>query len=264
MNDNTPNIDEEEIDEVIDEEVDEETDDVIIDEDDDEGFDFDENGDYIEEDDDEEESVLDADDVDTETPADEEDDRDATIAGIRSRLSELESLASEALKKLGVEETDISKGLRTLAAESDNLTLEEYDRKKKEDDRRKAADELLARTEFERIFAEDIAAIHAAYPKTAEYASVRDLPNVEKFARFRDLGLTAKQAFDAANPELVAQYGAMSARGLAGTKSNKKSVVPQRTATKDIHISQSEMATLRECFPGKTDKEIIKLYRETM
>ncbi len=257
MNDNTPTINADEIDE--------EFDDVIIDEDDtEEDFELDENGDYIEEDDEEEESVLDADDVDTETPDDEEDDRDETISDLRSRLSALESLARESLGKLGVESDDVSKGLRTLAAEADNLTLEEYDRKKQEADRRKAADELLSRSEYERIFAEDIAAIHAAYPKTAEYASVRDLPNVEKFAKFRDLGLTAKQAFDAANPELVAQYGAMSAHGLAGTKSHKKSVVPTRTATKDIHITQSEMERYREYFPGLSDKEIIKLYRETM
>lgn len=262
-------------------------------EDDDDGddkgvtFSLDDDGEYIEED---VETVGDPDDDDSDDPdedkGDEDDEgeddtpeedpkedeppavdpKDATIAELRKKLADRDRLAKDMLKKMGVEAEDVEEGLMKLAAEADDTTLEEYKRNKEEADRRAAAEALLARTEFEKLMAADLAAVRASYPATKEFASIMDIPNFKEFARLRDLGLSAKQAFAAANPEYIAQGAASSAekKGLAGTKSHLSSVVPKKSSgAQEIRISRSEMRRYREMFPNKTDKEIVALYRAT-
>lgn len=232
----------------------EETD--FVEEDDSEGDIEDETEDETDEDDSEDE----ADDA----PDPEEDERDATIAELKKKLGSTESLVRDYLKKIGVEDENIEDALMKLAAEADDVTLEEYKGRKAKADRAAEAEALLAKMQFERLMAEDLAAIQKYYPQTTEYKSVTQIPNFKEFARLRDLGLSPKQAFAAANPEYIAASSAQEAKGLGGTKSHIRSAVPQKRSGKsDIRISRSEMEQYREMFPGKTDKEILALYRAT-
>lgn len=293
MNDNINTEIENEL-ETDEEEVSEDLD-TAIDEDEDSELDFeyDENGDIIipDEDDKDADNAPDADtdeeDADDPTEQDEtnakvtdeatdaqevvepaspqQDEKDREIQNLRRELSALKSQSKDTLAKLGVEDGDIMAGLVKLAAEADEITPEEYLRRKTERDRNAEAVRTLQTIEFEKKMKSDLAEVHAAYPETRAYDSVTKFPNFAKFGQFRDKGLSPKEAYIAANPDTVRASVATATKrqSLNETKNHLKPVVSKQSKDNSITITKKEMSEYRELFPNMSDKEIMSLYRQT-
>lgn len=257
-------------------------------------FEYDENGDIIipdEDDDADAEDASDDDSDDGDADADEEqdetseedaeeapsaqevvepasaqqDDKDREIAALRRQLSALESQSKDTLAKLGVEDGDIMAGLVKLAAEADEITPEEYLRRKAEQDRNAEAVRTLQAIEFEKKMKADLAEVHAAFPETRKYDSVTKFPNFAKFGQFRDAKLSPKEAYIAAHPDAVRESVATATKrqSLNETKNHLKPVVSKQSKDNSVTITKKEMAEYRELFPNMSDKEIMSLYRQT-
>ena len=155
------------------------------------------------------------------------------------------------LEKLGYKgEGDPMEMLSRLEAEADGVSSEQYDRQKA----------------FETQAAKDIEAIHAAYPETLKYKSLRELPNVRQFAHLMDdkkAGLNAVQAFSASHPDIVAAHVANAgrAKNLAGTKNHLSSSVPKGAKDTSVNMTRRELDEYRDMFPELSDKQIKELYK---
>ena len=183
----------------------------------------------------------------------EETAKELTADEWKQKFQKLESQTKETLKKYGVDTDDAIKGLERMAAEADGVTEEEYVTQR---EAKKAADE--------KIYAEDLAAIKAIYPETANLNHISELKNVKRFAELRNMGLSATEAYSASHSKEVREGVARSVK--TQQKSGKEhlhSVVP-KTTRGGASISRSDMDELRDLFPNKTDKEIIELYKKTL
>ena len=156
-------------------------------------------------------------------------------------------------------------GLEKVAAESDDMSLDEYRKKKAESQRDDAARKLLQQTEFEKKMLSDFAEIQREFPETRGLKSLREIENLAKFGRFRDLGLSPKEAYAAANPDSVRKSVAAATKqqSLNETKAHLKSAVPAGSKDDGIAISKKELKEWRDLFPNLSDKEISKLYKES-
>ena len=177
------------------------------------------------------------------------------------RYSELEEAARELLKSAGVENvSDPVAELRKLTAEALGISEEEYNRRLAATRAEQAAWDAQTKR--------DIDAIHEAYPETRKYKTLRDLPNVAKFAKLMDdpsLGLTAVGAFAASHPDIVDAHGKFAGRksNLAGTKAHINSSVPKGAKDTGTYISKSDMARYKEMFGDElSDAEIRALHKK--
>ena len=157
------------------------------------------------------------------------------------------------LKKLGYDNPNEAPEelLNRLEAEADGVSRADYDRK-------------LA---FSKRAADDLAAIHAAFPETKKYKDWKEFPNKVKFAHLMDnkeAKLTAVEAFSASHPEIVSAHvaGANRAKNLAGTKSHLSSSVPKGAKDVSVNMTRAELADYREMFPELSDSEIKQLYKQ--
>lgn len=250
--------------------------DVIEDEDQDEDGD-DDTADPDDDTDDEDEGEDGSDDEDKETPKpaaepEGKDEKDARIEALQKKLEaqgkEYEALkaqSADTLAKLGVKSENVLEGLEKVAAESDDMSLDEYRKKKAESQRDDAARKLLQQTEFEKKMLSDFAEIQREFPETRGLKSLREIENLAKFGRFRDLGLSPKEAYAAANPDSVRKSVAAATKqqSLNETKAHLKSAVPAGSKDDGIAISKKELREWRDLFPNLSDKEISRLYRES-
>ena len=196
------------------------------------------------------------------------DEKDARIAQLEAKLSKLEAQGKETLTKLGVKNGDVMEGLMSLAAEADGVSTQEYIRKKLTEERDAQARALLQRQEFEKIVRADLAELHSAYPETKQYSDIRMLPEniLKKFGRFRDAGLSAKEAYAAANPDGIRNNvaTAVKKKSLHDSKIHLRTAVPKGSKDDGIVMPKSEMTRWRELFPDMSDKEIRSLYKSTI
>lgn len=243
--------------------------DVIEDEDQDEDGD-DDAADTDDDTDDEGEGEGGSDDEDKETPKPEtqpegKDEKDARIEALTKELDALKTQSADTLAKLGVKSDNVLEGLEKVAAESDDMSLDEYRKKKAESQRDDAARKLLQQAEFEKKMLSDFAEIQREFPETRGLKSLREIENLAKFGRFRDLGLSPKEAYAAANPDSVRKSVAAATKqqSLNETKAHLKSAVPAGSKDDGIAISQRELAEWRDLFPDLSDKEIRQLYKES-
>lgn len=249
----------------------------------DDDFEYDEEGNIIipedeaesEESEEDEETTSDEDEAsesDSEEASDEEEDepapdkRDTELAELRKKLNTLEAQAKDTLSKLGIKNDDVLEGLVSIAAETDGKSTEEYLKEKSEKERSEAAEQLLRATEFEKKARADLAELKQHYPETKNLKDIRDMsPDVlQKFGKYRDMGLSVKEAYAAANPDGIRQTVAESVKtqALSGTKEHLRSSVPKGSKDTSVRMTRSELNSWRDIFPGKSDKEIAKLYRE--
>ena len=256
-------------------------------------FDYDEDGNIILPEDEETEEADDVDDSEGEEEAepsevDEEptaeptapdaptddkptapDERDAEIAELRRQLAELNSVGKDMLERLGVDEKDdVLMGLAELAADAEGISKEEYLAKKKKKDDEDLQRRAAQTAAFEQMAKADLAALQAEFPETQAYKTIRDMPAdiLAKFGRFRDMGLSPKEAYSAANPDGIRTTVATASRQKASreSKSHLTSAVPKGSRdTSSVRMTKSELAEWRSYFPGKSDKEIVALYRKT-
>ena len=224
---------------------------------------------------DEDGNIIIPDEIDEESPSDEgkeenaaPDARDVELQRLREELDDLRSQSKDTLKKLGIETEDVMDGLASLAAESADETKEDYLAKRAET--RKAEREAQAKrtAEFEELAAKDLAELQQIYPETKGYKHVRDMPEevLEKFARNRNLGLPAKEAYAAANIDGI-RSGAVQAghrRAMNDSKAHLQASNPKSAKGNGIRIPRAEMEMWRGMFPDKSDKEIAALYKKTL
>lgn len=212
----------------------------------------------------------DADKGDGESDAEPEestdDTKDKRIAELENELKALKAQGRDTLKKLGAKETsDVQKGLEELAAEADDIPLEEYRKKKAESAESEEALRLLRETEFKKKMAADLAEVQGFYPETKGLKAITEISNFGVFAELRDKGLTPKQAYAAANPDGVRASVAKSVKQqlLNETKGHLRSAVPKGSKDNSITMSNKQLSEWRDLFPNLSDKEIVALYRQS-
>ncbi len=264
---------EEEIDEEVAEEPVNEAEETALDNDGGEDdFEYDENGDIILPDDKEateEEAEEPA--VETEEPAKEPSEEaekkpaeDEEKAALRRELEALRRQTRDTLKKMGVEAESELDGLVRLAAEAEGVSEEEYRKTRDEQQEIEAARRQLRLAAFEKKKAADLAAVQSAYADTKKYGSVDEFPNSKRFKELMDSGkLTPAEAYAASHPDALQNAPKTEKNPLAGTKSHIKSSVPKGAAREKIAMPRAALAEWRELFPGKSDKELVELYKKT-
>ncbi len=224
-------------------------------------------GEDSEEDEESEESEDEGSEESEETPpAPEQDAKDVEIATLKARNAALESQAKETLAKLGVESDDVIAGLEKVAAESDDIPVEEYRKKKAESQRNDEATKLLQKVEFEKKMKADLAEVQSAYPETKGLKTITEIENFAEFGRLRDLGLSPKQAYAAANPDGVRKSVATAVKqqSINDTKSHLRTAVPAGAKDNSIKMPKKDLAYWRDLFPNKTDKELVELYKQSL
>ena len=205
-----------------------------------------------------------------ETPEEataEPDPRDTEIADLKARLKAIESQAKATLKTIGVEEEDALSGLVKVAADAENKTPEQYNAEKAKKENDEIARNMLRNQLFEAKAAADLKELHALYPETKQYKHLREMPPeiLKTFGAQRDAGFSVKQAYAAANPDGIRSDVASSVKKQAqhDSKAHLKSSVPKPSKPDAIAMSKAELADWREMFPGMSDAEIRKLYKQS-
>ena len=198
-------------------------------------------------------------------PAEQQpDEKDERIAKLEKELAAYKNQGKATLSKLGVESKDVLEGLEKLAAEAEDISLEEYKKNKAQAERNDEALKMLQKAEFEKKMKADLAELQAAYPETKKYTSIDKIENFVEFGKFRDMGLSPKQAYAAANPDSVRQSVADSVKQKSlNNKYHLKSAVPKVSKDDSLKMPKSTLVEWRELFPNKSDKEIIALYKQS-
>lgn len=256
----------------------------------DDEFEYDEDGNIIipdviddgeEESEDEEESSTDTEDATeddgdetaaAEEPAEETAEEDvvantdkARILDLETRLKRLQAQGKDTLKALGVDTDDVLAGLAKLAAEAEGISPEEYAKRQAQVQTMERARQMVQRTEFEKKARADLAELQAVYPETKGYTDIRQIPNLKRFGELRDLGLSPKEAYSAANPDAIRNNVATAVKkqSLQDTKKHLHSAVPKGSRDTAPKMSRAELTLWRELFPELNDKELLKLYKQT-
>lgn len=107
-----------------------------------------------------------------------------------------------------------------------------------------------AEIDYEALIASDVASLKAEFPELAGIKNVTDLNNPLRYAALRDLGLTPAEA-----------YMATAKRSARDTRSHLVSARGRSMAQDAGMMSQIELATARDLFPGRSDSELQHLYK---
>lgn len=108
-----------------------------------------------------------------------------------------------------------------------------------------------AEIDYEALIASDVASLKAEFPELAGIKNVTDLNNPLRYAALRDLGLTPAEA-----------YMATAKRSARDTRSHLMSARGRSMAQDAGMMSQLELATARDLFPGRSDSELQRLYKK--
>lgn len=156
-------------------------------------------------------------------------------------------------------------GLESLAAEADDISIEDYRKKKQETEQADEAKKILQKAEFEKKAAADLAELKKYYPELANVKTIYEIENLAEFGRYRDLGIAPKQAYAAANPDKLRENAANAAKqkSLNETKKHLQSSVPKGSKDTSVTMTKKELATWRDLFPTLSDKELVKLYKQS-
>ncbi len=246
----------------IDEEIEEETPEEDTEEDNEDGEDVEEF---------EEDSSSDTDEPAPPSPPEEgekePDPRDEEIASLKAKYKALESQAKDTLKIIGIESEDAISGLVKVAAESQGKSTEEYNAEKVKKENDELARNMLRNQLFEAKAAADLKELHAEYPETRQYKHIKELPPevLKIFGAQRDAGFSVKQAYAAANPDGIRKNVATSVKKQAqhDTKAHLRSSVPKPSKSDGVSMSKAELVSWREMFPGMSDAEIKKIYKQS-
>lgn len=229
---------------------------------------YDEDGNIILPDDDEGDDADE--DEDEDKKSDEKPKEDAKNTAEDAKYRRLEAQARATLEMLGEdlrEGEDVLDALERIAAETKGVSRAEYRKEIDEANELEAAKKLLKNMEYEKMAQADLSVLHSEFPETKQYKHIKDMPAevMKKFAHYRGLGLPAKEAYAAANPDGIRTGAASAARQKARNdgKSHLTSTVPKRASDRSTTITKQQMTELRYLFPDKSDKEIIAIYKET-
>lgn len=180
--------------------------------------------------------------------------------------SKREAIIKDLLKAMGIEEENIDAGLIRLAADTKGVTPEQYGKELDDTIKSEEAQKMYKQVMMERMVSADMNELHSMFPETKDIKKLEDIPNCRRYAELRDMGLSVKEAYSAANPEgrREAVATAVKQKAINASKSHLKSNVPIASKDTSVKISRAEMNQMREMFPNKSDKELIALYKKTM
>lgn len=105
--------------------------------------------------------------------------------------------------------------------------------------------------DYEALIASDIDALRSEFPELNGIKDITDLNNPLRYAALRDLGLSPAEA-----------YMATAKRRTQDTRAHLRSAHGRNAATAMGMMSQYELATARELFPGMSDSDLQRLYKK--
>lgn len=113
--------------------------------------------------------------------------------------------------------------------------------------------------DYAAMAASDVAELNRLFPSLG-ITDLKKIDNAGRYGALRDMGLSVEEAFRATN---YARIGAQSAPAVhkADGKAHIRGDMPAHQASDGFSMSAADMRDARELFPGKSDKEIIALYR---
>lgn len=111
-------------------------------------------------------------------------------------------------------------------------------------------DNSADKIDYASLIAEDIAALKAEFPELVGITDITELNNPLRYAALRDLGLSPAEA-----------YMATAKRRTQDTRSHLKSAHGKGASASVTMMSQLELRTARDLFPGMSDSEIQRLYK---
>ena len=207
-----------------------------------------------------------------ETPKTEEepDPRDVENERLKKRLKAITTLSREMLKKMGVTEEDVMKGMAQLATEASDgdESADEY-LKKIEDDLAKEEDSARAeKKKYEEMAKSDLAELKSLYPELSGIKDLKELPRnvLLEFAKYRDMGLSVQKAYSAANPDGIrksaAEAATKAAKKVDSGKAHLKSSVPKGANSNSTTIPKEVVQEWMDDL-GVSREEAIRLYLKT-
>ena len=104
--------------------------------------------------------------------------------------------------------------------------------------------------DYEALIASDIATLKSEFSELAGIKDITGLNNPLRYAALRDLGLSPAEA-----------YMATAKRSTRDTRSHLVSARGKSMTADAGMMSQYELATARELFPGRSDSELQRLYK---
>ena len=113
--------------------------------------------------------------------------------------------------------------------------------------------------DYAAMAASDVAELNRLFPSLG-ITDLRKIDNAGRYGALRDMGLSVEEAFRATNHARIGAQSTPVVRKADG-KAHIKGDMPAHQATDGFSMSAAEMRDARELFPGKSDKEIIALYR---
>lgn len=259
----------------LDGDSDEDTD-ISLDEDNDENMgevDEDDELDESEETDENEEESNDGDNSPTE-----QDEKDAIIADLKAQLAteksnnaHLRNLSTETLEKMGISVgDDVTDTMERTVAESEGISVEEY-RKRRQDSANLAQQkEAEKRQAYEQLAANDLSELKKSFPDLLKKGKINDcfddFDDFVEFGRLRDAGVSPKRAYLAVNGDKVRNQQAIAAQRKAASDGKKHitSVAPKKASDDNVVMPKETLREWRDLFPGKTEKEIRALYKQSL
>lgn len=184
---------------------------------------------------------------------------------LQRKYDDRESIIKDVLKAMGIESANIDEGLLRLAADAEDMTVEEYTKKRNEKRTLEEAQKFYREAMMEKMVQSDLNELHTLFPETKNVLKFENIPNCRRYAELRDKGLSVKEAYSAANPDgrREAIVSSVKQQTINASKSHLKSNVPIASKDTSVKITRGEMAQMRDLFPDKSDKELIALYKKT-
>jgi hypothetical protein len=150
----------------------------------------------------------------------------------------------------------------TLYDVNENITAEDEDTKSEiipeaeeentvSDERQETEADDVDAVDYETLIASDLDALRSEFPELKGISEITELNNPLRYAALRDLGLSPAEA-----------YMATAKRRTQDTRAHLRSAHGRNAATAMGMMSQYELATARELFPGMSDSELQRLYKK--
>lgn len=141
-------------------------------------------------------------------------------------------------------------------AEKKGLSVKEYREQKSDEATLREAKQIVAQKKYAEMAAKDLAALKDAGLIDSKVTQLRDIENVRRFAQLREMGLTAEEAYRAANGAKLDERAATAARNHVGGKDH---LTPHRSrpgAAKGSVMSASEREMFKSLLHTDDDKAI--------
>lgn len=177
------------------------------------------------------------------------------LAEEREKNSKAAADLDRLMKALGYDDVD------SYLAEQEGISREEFIEKRRDAEILAQAKAQASSAKYERMMAEDLAALKSAGLIDSTVQSIRDIENVKRFAELRDLGLSAVEAYRAASGTKLDSRIEQRARRAATGKEHLTTPKSRGSAGHGSTMSRSERAYYRELLGTDDDKAIEAAYK---